>query len=166
MEMRTPFTRRAGDIGRKAKRDVVMKVVNRLEINTKPEKVFYWLEAPDRAMKWMTSVTRTEIIKETPDRVGTTCREYVEENGRGTEMRGVFTEFVSNERFAVQLEGDFNAVDVNFILNEKGDMTELTQNVELRFKGLLKILCLFLGSSIKKKILSQTESEFARLNAL
>ncbi len=62
-----------------------MKIVNRIEINTAPEKVFYWLEEPDHAKKWMTSVTKSEIIKETPNKVGTTFREYVEENSHGLE---------------------------------------------------------------------------------
>lgn len=48
-----------------------MNVVNGIKIDAAPEKVFYWLEEPGRAMQWMTSVTGSEIIDETPDRVGT-----------------------------------------------------------------------------------------------
>jgi len=132
-----------------------MKITNRIEINATPEKVFYWLEEPNRAMEWMTSVTRSEIIKETPNKVGTTFREYIEENGRGTEMRGVVTEFVLNKRFAVHLEGDFNSVVVSFNLKEKGGITQLMQNVEFRLKGVLRVLSVFLCVSIKKKIKSQ-----------
>ncbi len=143
-----------------------MKISNRIEIKAAPEKVFYWLEDPDRAMKWMTSVTKSEIIKETPLKVGTTFREYIEENGRGTEMHGVVTEFVSNERFAVHLEGDFTSADVSFILEENGEVTHLTQNVELRFKGMLKVLSVFIRASIKKKIIRQAQNEFARLKEL
>ena len=143
-----------------------MKVVNIIEINATPEKVFYWLEEPDRAMQWMTSVTRSELIKETPNRVGTTFREYIEEDGRGIEMHGVITEFVSNERFAVHLESKLNSVDVSFALEEKGGMTQLIQNVELQFKGMVQVLSVFLRASIKKKITSQTQSEFARLKEL
>jgi len=140
-----------------------MKIVNRIEINATPEEVFHWLKEPDRAMQWMTSVTRSEIIKETPDRVGTTFREYVEENGRGIEMGGVITEFVRNERFAVHLESDLNAVEVTFTLAEDEGMTQLTQDVDLRLKGRLKVLSVFLRSSIEKKIRGQAENELARL---
>ncbi len=143
-----------------------MKVTNRIEMNATPKEVFYWLEEPDRAMAWMTSVTRSEIINETPNRVGTTFREYIEDSGRGTEMRGVVTEFVPDERFAVHLEGDHSSVDVCFILEEIGGMTRLTQNVELRFKGALKVLSVFLRGSIKKKITSQTQDGFAELRKL
>ena len=117
-------------------------------------------------MQWMTSVTRSEIIKETPSRVGTTFREYIEEDGRGTEMHGVVTEFVSNERFAVHLEGDFNSVDVSFSLEEKAGVTQLTQNVQLSFKGMLKVLSVFLRVSIKKKIVNQAQKELAKLKEL
>lgn len=42
-------------------------------------------------MTWMSSVTKTEILNETPDMVGTTFREIVAENGQGTELHGVIT---------------------------------------------------------------------------
>jgi carbon monoxide dehydrogenase subunit G len=143
-----------------------MKIVNRIDVRATPEAVFHWLEDPERAMQWMTSVTRSEIIKETPSRVGTTFREYIEEDGRGTEMHGVVTEFVSNERFAVHLEGDFNSVDVSFSLEEKAGVTQLTQNVQLSFKGMLKVLSAFLRASIKKKIVNQAQKELAKLKEL
>jgi len=148
------------------KGEAAVKVVNSIEINAMPERVFYWLEEPDRAMQWMTSVTRSEIIKETPNRVGTTFREYVEEEGHGIEMHGVITEFVSNERFAVHLESKLNSVDVSFSLEGKSGKTQLTQNAELRFKGMLKVLSVFLRASIKKKITSQVQGEFTRLKEL
>ena len=143
-----------------------MKVVNSVDINALPEEVFYWLEEPDRAMQWMTSVKRSEIVKETPNRVGTTFREYIEEEGRGIEMHGVITQFVSNERFAVHLESKLNSVHVSFSLEGKEGITRLTQNVDLHFKGLLKVLSVFLRASIRKKIMSQVQSEFSSLKKL
>ncbi len=143
-----------------------MKLVNSIEIAAKPEKVFYWLEEPERGKQWMTSVTGSEIIKETPNKVGTTFREYVEEDGRGIEMHGVVTEFVSNERFAVHVESKSHVADVRFSLKEEGGATLLVQDVELRFKGILKVLIVFLRASIKRKITGQAQREFARLKAL
>jgi hypothetical protein len=143
-----------------------MRVSNIIEIQSSSKKVFYWLDDPNRAKKWMTSVTKYEIIKETTNRVGTTFREYIEENGRGIEMIGVVMEFVSNERFAVHLESDINSVDVSFILEQKGGITQLTQNAEIHFKGMPKVLSLLLRASIKKKILRQSQGELARLKEL
>ncbi|MFC1481688.1 SRPBCC family protein [Candidatus Neomarinimicrobiota bacterium] len=143
-----------------------MKISNTIEIRSTPEDVFYWLEDPGRAKEWMTSVSETEIIKETPKMVGTTFREIIEENGRKTEMRGVVTEFVSNKRLAFYLEGDFNSTDVCFILEGRDEMTKLTQNAEVHFRGVTRVFSLFLGPFFKKKIMNQARSEFARLKEL
>jgi hypothetical protein len=117
-------------------------------------------------MQWMTSVTRSEFIQETPDRIGTTFREYVEEKGRGIEMRGIVTAFAVNEQFAVHLESDRHTADVSFTLEESGGVTRLTQTVDLQLKGMLKLLSPFLRPSIQRKIRGQVRSEFARLKQL
>ena len=90
-----------------------MKFVNSIDIDVTAEKAFSWLEDPNRAMEWMTSVKKGEIIEETPEIVGTTFCEYIEENGRGTEMGGAITACDKNSRLAFHLEGDFNIVDVH-----------------------------------------------------
>ena len=143
-----------------------MEISNTIEIRNTPEKIFYWLEDPSRAMEWMTSVSKTEIIKETPNMVGTTFRELLEENGRGTEMRGVVTDFVSNKRLAFHLEGEFNSVEVNYTLQEKGEITQLSQNAEIQFKGLLRVLSVLFSPIFKKKIKNQARREFAKLKEL
>ena len=143
-----------------------MKISNTIGIQSSPEKVFYWLEDAGRAMKWMTSVTKTEIIQETPDMVGTTFREYIEENGRGTEMQGEVIDFVENRRIAFHLEGDFNSVEVEFILENREGITLLTQNAEIHFKGIVGVMSIFLGYFFKKKIIRQSQNEFARLKEL
>jgi len=120
-----------------------MRISNVIEIRNTPENVFSWLENPRRAIQWMTSVSKTEIIEETADKIGTTFREIVEENGRGTELCGVVTDFVLNKRLAFHLEGDFNTVDVSYTLEEKGENTQLRQNAEIHFKGTTRLLLLF-----------------------
>ena len=143
-----------------------MKVSIAIEIRNTPEKIFYWLEDPSRAMEWMTSVSKTEIIKETPNMVGTTFRELIEENGRGTEMRGVVTDFVSNKRLAFHLKGEFNSVEVNYTLQEKGEITQLSQNAEIQFKGLLRVLSVLFSPIFKKKIKDHARRELAKLKEL
>ena len=140
-----------------------MKISTTIEIGNSPGKIFYWLEDPARAMTWMTSVSRTEIVKETPNMIGTTFRELIEENGRGTEMRGEVTDFVLNKRLAFHLEGEFNSVEVSYTLEEKGETTSLTQNAEIHFKGLLRVLGIFFGPIFKKRIIHQARGELAKL---
>ena len=140
-----------------------MEVVNKIEINATPEQIFYWLEEPERAKEWVTSVTRSEYIKKTPNKVGTTFCEYVEEDGQGIEMQGVITEFEPNKGYAVHLESESHSADVRFVLIEKSSSTQLTQSVELHFKNELSDDVL---ESIKKSITTQAQREFARLKEL
>jgi carbon monoxide dehydrogenase subunit G len=139
-----------------------MKILNSIEIKTTPEKIFYWLEEPARAMEWMTSVTKTEFINKTPNMIGTTFREIIEENGRETEMRGVIIDFNKNKNITFKLDGNFNTVEVSFALIEKEGITVLIQNAEVHFKGIMKIVTVIFGSLIKKKILSQSQKEFQK----
>ena len=148
------------------RKETAVKVVNSIDINASPAEVFYWIEEPDRGKQWMTSVTRSEIINETPGKVGTTFREYVEDEGRGLEMHGVVTEFVPNERFAVHLESKVNTVNVTFSLEQTDRAARLVQHVDMHFKGVLKVLSLFLRASIRKKIVKQFRNDFSRLKAL
>jgi len=143
-----------------------MKIVNKILIDAPPEEVFAWLEDSERAKQWAVTVKSSEIIHETPERVGTTFREYIEEDGRGIEMLGVLTEFVVGKRFGVRLESRLNVVHVCFILAPEDGRTRLTQDVDLRFKGLLKLLTPFVRRSVRRKITSQTQREFGRLKQL
>ena len=143
-----------------------MIITSTIEIKSAQEIVFYWLEDPERAMQWQTSVTQYKIINETPNKVGTTFTEYIEEGSRGTEMRGVVTEFVPNQKLSFHLEGDYNTVEVDFILKEKNNITQLIQNAEVHFKGMLLVLSILFDSSFQKKIMKQMNKELARLKEL
>lgn len=143
-----------------------MKITNTIEIKAPAATVFYWLEDPERAMKWMTSVSRSEVVHDAPGKVGTTFREYVEESGRGLEMRGVITAWEENARLAFHLESDFNVTDVDFTLAEQNGVTQLIQSAEVQFKGALKIMSLFFGAAFIKRIKSQAQEEFVKLKEL
>jgi uncharacterized protein YndB with AHSA1/START domain len=143
-----------------------MKISHVIEINSSLKDVFYWLEDPNRAKQWMTSVTKTKIIKETPNKVGTTFTETIEENGRELEMRGEIIDFIPGKKIAFHLESNIHNVKVNFTLQEIEDGTILTQNANIHFKGLLKIMIIVFGYFFKKKILKQIKSEFEKLKKL
>ena len=93
-----------------------MKLTYSIDINSKPEKVFYWLGTTEKAMTWMTNVSKTEMLRETPDMIGTTFRETIEENGRSTEMYGMVTGYRENRLLAFHLSGKYNIVDVEYQL--------------------------------------------------
>ena len=74
------------------------------------EKIWEWLGTPEKAKMWQTNVSATETIHETPDMVGTTFRETIEEDGRSTVMNGTVTGYAENRLLSMHLEGDYNVV--------------------------------------------------------
>ena len=143
-----------------------MKITYTMEIKSAPEKVWYWLGTPERAMVWQTSVSKTEIIKETPNWIGTTFRETIEENGSGTEMEGVVTDYRENQALAMHLSGKYNVVDVEWRIEQRGEHTRLTVYSNIRFRSFIKILSFLIRPVFKKKIIGQLQVEFAKLKEL
>jgi uncharacterized protein YndB with AHSA1/START domain len=143
-----------------------MKIALHIEIERPPEKVFPWLSDPGRAKTWMTSVTDTEILHETPERVGTRFRERVEENGRGTELVGEITGFTENRSIAFHLEGTYNSVDLEYRLGSSNTHTRLSFVSSIRFKSFTRVVMLLLGPWFKRKIVRQLESQLGNLKEI
>lgn len=143
-----------------------MNISYSINIKSTPERVFHWLSDPDRAKMWMTGVVEYEILNKTSDMVGTTFREIIEENGKRVEMQGKVTGFKINQELAFFLHSDFHEVDVNFYLEKAAGSTRLTQVSDIRFHGLMKILVIFTGPFLKKKIYGQLKHDFATLKKL
>lgn len=143
-----------------------MKISNTIDINAAPEKVFYWISNPSRAMEWMTSVYKTEILHETPGMVGTTFREIIADKNGSTEMRGKVTGYVQNEKMSFHLEGDFNTIDVEYRLEQIDNTTRLTQEANVQLQPLFQILSFIIWPMFKKQIASQSQQEFAKLKEL
>lgn len=143
-----------------------LKITSKVNINTSPDKVFYWLSDPNRAMKWMTSVTETEILTETPGRVGTTFRETVEDKEGRIEIFGTITEYKQNETLTFHLTSKIHSVDARYCLDESKGITHLTFTAEIRFDSTLRILSQNKWPELKKKIADQSQKEFLELKKL
>jgi hypothetical protein len=98
--------------------------------------------------------------------VGTTFREIVEENGQGTELQGVVTSYKPNQLIAFHLSGKFNVVDVQYSLEQIEGRTRLTQKAVVRFRSFMSVLSILVGPMLKKKLVEQSQKEFARLKEL
>jgi hypothetical protein len=59
-----------------------MEIKTEIEISKNPEEVFLWINNPDKAILWQKNVKNGEIIKETAERIGTTFKEVMEEDGK------------------------------------------------------------------------------------
>lgn len=143
-----------------------MKISHSIDIESSPEEVFHWIKDPERAREWMTSVSEGEMLTGTPNTVGSTFREVVEDQNGKTEMYGVVTGYQENESIAFHLSGEFNIVDVEFRLEKVGQRTRVTQTADIHWRAIMKVMSIFLGQRIKKEITAQSEREFAKLKEL
>jgi len=143
-----------------------MKINSSLEISAPPEAVFYWLGDPERAKTWMTEVTGTEILEKKPGWVGTTFRETVSDKTGSTELTGVVTAFVENEKIAFDLQGQFNRSKVSYHLTDIDGCTRLDMFADVRFKSVYKIIMFIAGPAFRKKITDQLMTELATLKKL
>ena len=143
-----------------------MKLTFTIEIESSPEEVFYWIKNPEKAREWMTGVSETEMLSGTPNTVGSTFREVIEDQNGKTEMHGVVTGYQENESISFHLSGQYNTVDVEFRLEKIDERTRLTQTADIRWRSFMKVMSIFLGGRIKKEITAQSQKEFAKLKAL
>ena len=143
-----------------------MKFTYTMDISCTPEKVWYWLGEPERAMVWQTNVSKTVILEKTPNWIGTTFRETIEENGSGTDMQGVVTDYRENQSLAMHMSGKYNTVDVQWSIKKVGQYTRLTVNSNIQFKYFLRIFSIILWPAFKKNIRRQLDKEYAKLKEL
>lgn len=143
-----------------------MKIKVTIEISCRPEEVFPWIDEPDKAMLWQKGVKSGEIINETPEKIGTTFKEEIEEKGKSLVMFGEITNYKQNELISFHLESKIHSVNV--IYSVAADSNESTVKAEstIRWKFPMNIICIFIGFKIKRNILLQTKSEFAELKRL
>ena len=143
-----------------------MKLSFSIDINSPPATVFSWVEKPEKAMQWMTSVAGGEILHETPERIGTTFREVVAEDGNGVEMQGVITGFEPERSISFHLDSRVNVVDVEYRVDAIPNGACLTQNANVRWKFPVNVISLFMGTKMKQNISAQAQKEFEKLKEL
>ena len=143
-----------------------MKFTYTMDINCTPEKVWYWLGDPERAKVWQTNVSKTEILEKTPNWIGTTFRETIEEDGKGVEMQGVVTDYRENQSLAMHMSGKFNVVDIKWLISEMGNYTRLTMNSNIQFKSFMRLFSVILWPAFKRNVQKQLDIEYAKLKEL
>ncbi len=70
-----------------------MQFVYKMDIKCTPEKVWYWLGTPEKAVIWQTNILKTEILEKTSNWIRTIFGETIEKNGKGVEMQGIITDY-------------------------------------------------------------------------
>jgi carbon monoxide dehydrogenase subunit G len=143
-----------------------MEITSSIAIKNTPDVVFSWLENPEKAMEWMTSVSGGEILHETPERVGTTFREVVEDESGSIEMCGMITGFEPDKSIAFHLESRVNSVDVGYQVEKTDDGSRLMYRAKIKWKFPVNIISIFMGNKMRQSILAQLQNELGRLKEL
>lgn len=143
-----------------------MIIKTSIEIQSKPGEVFLWINNPDKAMLWQKGVKGGELIKETSQRIGTTFKEEMEENGKSLVMYGEITDFIPDKSISFHLESKIHKVDVNYSVNRDNDKSIVSMESIIKWRFPMNVISLLIGKKIKDKILNQTKAEFAELKRL
>lgn len=143
-----------------------MKFLIETSFSVPPPSVFSWIEDPDKAMRWQKGVKGGTILHETPDRVGTTFLEELEEDGKTLEMTGRITAYVPERMIAFHLDSKIHTVEVSYTIEPSAGGSLLRIETDIRWKFPMNILMLFMGSKAREGIIAQTQAELAELKKL
>ena len=143
-----------------------MKITTAIDISCIPEKVFSWINNPDKAMHWQKGVKSGEIIKETSNKIGTTFKEELEENGKSLVMYGEITDYIPNKLISFHLESKVHRVYVNYSVVGDKNKSTVTVASTIKWKFPMNIISLIIGYKIRTDILRQTKSELTELKKL
>ena len=143
-----------------------MKQSHHVDIQTTPDRVFYWLDDAERVMQWIDGVVENEDLEVKEGHVGSTFRQVFDENGRKMEFHGVVTDYEQDRRLGVSLVGQFFDLDVDYVLEPQGSSSRVTQNSSVRYKGLWKVMGPLMAPFMKKAGQKKLDEDFARLKAL
>jgi uncharacterized protein YndB with AHSA1/START domain len=137
-----------------------------IEIDRTPESVFTWIEQPESARLWQTNVAATELLHASPGMVGTTFRELVAEGGRGLEMLGVVTGYEPHKAIAFHVDSRIHSLDVDYRVEPCAHGARVTVHADVRWKFPMSIVSLFMGTRLRRNLLSEARTEFAKLKQL
>lgn len=143
-----------------------MKITTAINISSKPKEVFSWIDNPDKAMHWQKGVKRGEIIKETKEKIGTTFKEELEENGRILLMYGEIIDYVPDKLILFKLESSIHRVYVKYSVFGNDNKSTVSVYSTIRWKFPMNIISLIIGKKIKIKILRQIKCELSELKKL
>jgi uncharacterized protein YndB with AHSA1/START domain len=140
-----------------------MRVSAEILIRKPPEKVFPWIAEPAKAAQWQPDVKECEILRKTPEMIGTTFMERIEENGDGLDLYGSITEFKRNERIGFRLQSKVHDFYVSYSVEAVGLQTKVAVDAEIRWKFPMNLVGLLAGKKMRAGLQRQMEMELQEL---
>ena len=117
----------------------------------------------NHVVEWSSIVVEDEAIHETPEKVGSTFRTVTEDRGNRMVFDGVITQYDAPHALCITMNGQMFDIHADYSFDEVDGMTQVTQDCEVRGKGLLKIMFALTGWAMRKKSCRELEKELNHL---
>jgi hypothetical protein len=123
--------------------------VVRVEIRAGIEVVFDFLTDPQRMRAWAHDVDEVTYLSGTPDKVGSTFRQWIREGGRMNEYLGEVLAYERPTGAKVRLSAERRAIEIEYRLTERPTHTilELRSHVVERTSFVSRVVGTVLGDS-------------------
>lgn len=118
------------------------KYTAEVEINKPINEVFTLFDSNEALKKWMPEIKSIEPINETPQKLGSTYKVILENEGQKIEMQEKVRAYIPNEKITLlfNLPEMIKIDDYNFIAN--GDKTKVVQHSSVRANSFM-LACTF-----------------------
>jgi len=116
--------------------------------------------------EWSLTVVENEVIEEKPGGVGSTFRCVTEDHGRRMEFQGVVTRHEPPNASAVHLTGRQFDIEAEYLFDDLGGRTRVTQQSSVAPKGLLKVFFFLFGWMMNKAACKALQNELDNLKRL
>jgi len=143
-----------------------MIIKTSINIVSNPKKVFSWISEPEKAMQWQKGVKSFKIIQESSEKVGTSFKEEMNENGNTLEIFGEISAYTPDKLISFNLVSKIHSVFVNYSVSGDNNKSFVMLSSKIKWKFPMSLLSLMIGKKIKSKILKQTKSELKELKTL
>ena len=119
-----------------------------------------------KVAEWSQTVVEDEVIEEKPEGVGTTFRCLTEDHGQQMEFQGVITRYEPPKVSAIHLTGKAFDIDAEYVFEDLGGRTRVTQESTVTAKGMLRVVFFLCGWMMKKSTCKAVENELENLKRL
>ncbi len=141
-----------------------MKQQASVEIDRPIDQVFeYTIE---HIAEWSLTVVEDRVIEEKPGGVGTTSLCITEDHGQRMEFQGVVTQHEPPNVSTVYLTGKSFDIEAEYIFEDLGGRTRVTQHSTVTPKGFLRVIFFLFGWTMRKSTCKAVEKELANLKRL
>lgn len=120
----------------------------------------------DHVAEWSNIVVEDTMIEEKPGRVGSTFHNVTEDHGQRMEFQGTVTRHEPPTISACHLTGDSFDIDVEYLFEDLGSRTRVTQHSTVMPKGLLRVFFFLFGWLMHKSSCKAAENELLNLKRL